>query len=58
MPPLDTIRHQVPAPISSPATVEDWQAALNNAKAQLEHQRIRYAYFWLGFFMTELVCSS
>ncbi|PAV21887.1 breast carcinoma amplified sequence 2 [Pyrrhoderma noxium] len=41
MPPLDTIRHQVPAPISSSATVEDWQAALNNAKAQLEHQRIR-----------------
>ncbi|THH11804.1 hypothetical protein EW145_g409 [Phellinidium pouzarii] len=41
MPPLDSLRYQLPAPPSSAATDEDWQAALNNAKAQLEHQRIR-----------------
>ncbi|KAL5534572.1 hypothetical protein ACEPAG_1035 [Sanghuangporus baumii] len=41
IPPLDTIRYQLPAPTKTPATDEDWQAALKNAKAQLEHQRIR-----------------
>ncbi|EJD04309.1 breast carcinoma amplified sequence 2 [Fomitiporia mediterranea MF3/22] len=41
IPPLDTIRYQLPAPTNIPATDEDWQAALKNAKAQLEHQRIR-----------------
>jgi len=41
IPPLDSIRYQLPGPTSSPATEEDWRAALNNAKAQLEHQRIR-----------------
>jgi len=38
--PLDNIRYQLPAP-SVPASDEEWQKALNNAKAQLEHQRIR-----------------
>lgn len=41
IPPLDTIRYQIPAP-SANATEEEWTAALNNAKAQLEHLRIRY----------------
>ncbi|KAH8120561.1 breast carcinoma amplified sequence 2 [Phellopilus nigrolimitatus] len=41
IPPLDNVRYQLPAPTSSPVTDEDWQAALKNAKAQLEHQRIR-----------------
>ncbi|KAL5518638.1 hypothetical protein ACEPAH_321 [Sanghuangporus vaninii] len=41
IPPLDTVRYQLPAPTKTPATDEDWQAALKNAKAQLEHQRIR-----------------
>jgi pre-mRNA-splicing factor SPF27 len=43
LPPLDTIRYQLPAPTSTPGTDEEWQAALKNAHAQLEHQRIRYA---------------
>lgn len=42
MPSLDTIRYQLPAPTSTPGTDEEWQAALKNAHAQLEHQRIRY----------------
>ncbi|KAL5535206.1 hypothetical protein ACEPAF_3300 [Sanghuangporus sanghuang] len=41
IPPLDTVRYQLPAPTKTPATDEDWQAALKNAKSQLEHQRIR-----------------
>ncbi|ESK98468.1 pre-mrna-splicing factor spf27-like [Moniliophthora roreri MCA 2997] len=41
LPPLDTIRYQLPAPTSTPATEEEWTAALDNARAQLEHQRIR-----------------
>ncbi|RDB29008.1 Pre-mRNA-splicing factor SPF27 [Hypsizygus marmoreus] len=40
-PSLDTLRYQLPAPTSTPATDEEWQAALKNARAQLEHQRIR-----------------
>jgi pre-mRNA-splicing factor SPF27 len=43
LPPLDTIRYQLPAPTSTPGTDEEWQTALKNAHAQLEHQRIRYA---------------
>lgn len=43
LPPLDTIRYQLPAPTSTPGTDEEWQAALKNAHAQLEHQRIRCA---------------
>ncbi|KAJ7783423.1 breast carcinoma amplified sequence 2 [Mycena maculata] len=39
-PPLDTVRYQLPAP-SAPGTDEEWQAALKNAHAQLEHQRMR-----------------
>ncbi|THH32324.1 hypothetical protein EUX98_g1851 [Antrodiella citrinella] len=40
-PPLDTLRYQLPGPTSSPGTQEEWTTALNNAKAQLEHQRLR-----------------
>jgi pre-mRNA-splicing factor SPF27 len=40
LPPLDSSRYQLPAPID--VTDEEWQKALDNAKAQLEHQRIRY----------------
>jgi pre-mRNA-splicing factor SPF27 len=39
---LDTIRHQLPAPTSIPGTDEEWQEALKNAHAQLEHQRVRF----------------
>ncbi|KAL9715777.1 hypothetical protein Ac2012v2_000219 [Leucoagaricus gongylophorus] len=41
-PPLDTLRYQLPAPASTPASDDDWKAALDNARAQLEHQRIRH----------------
>jgi len=41
MPPLDQIRYQLPAPTKTPASREDWEAALKNAKAQLEHQKLR-----------------
>ncbi|PFH49227.1 hypothetical protein AMATHDRAFT_179186 [Amanita thiersii Skay4041] len=41
LPLLDTIRYQLPAPTSTPATDEEWRASLNNARAQLEHQKIR-----------------
>ncbi|KAG6866819.1 hypothetical protein C0991_008755 [Blastosporella zonata] len=40
-PSLDTIRYQLPAPTSAPGTDEEWQAAVQNARAQLEHQKIR-----------------
>ncbi|KAJ3568975.1 hypothetical protein NP233_g5367 [Leucocoprinus birnbaumii] len=40
-PSLDSLRYQLPAPTSTPATDEDWKAALDNARSQLEHQRIR-----------------
>ena len=39
---MDTLRYKLPAP-SSPATDAEWKAALDNANAQLQHQRIRYA---------------
>ncbi|KAH7924005.1 breast carcinoma amplified sequence 2 [Leucogyrophana mollusca] len=42
LPPLDSLRYQLPAPTSTPATDEEWQEALKNAHAQLEHQRIRH----------------
>ena len=41
LPPLDTTRYQLPGPTESTATVEDWEASLRNANAQLEHQRLR-----------------
>ncbi|TCD70077.1 hypothetical protein EIP91_005059 [Steccherinum ochraceum] len=40
-PAMDTLRYQLPGPTSSPGTQEEWEAALKNAKAQLEHQRLR-----------------
>ncbi|KAJ6604317.1 breast carcinoma amplified sequence 2, partial [Mycena vulgaris] len=39
-PAIDTLRYQLPAP-SAPGTDEEWQAALKNAHAQLEHLRMR-----------------
>ncbi|KAF8922293.1 Pre-mRNA-splicing factor SPF27 [Mucidula mucida] len=39
-PSIDTQRYQLPAP-SLPGTDEEWQASLKNARAQLEHQRLR-----------------
>ena len=41
--PLDTTRYQLPAP-TKPENEEEWDAALKNARAQLEHQRLRYAH--------------
>ncbi|CAE6459955.1 unnamed protein product [Rhizoctonia solani] len=42
LPPLDTTRHQLPAPEDQAnATEEEWKKSLENAKAQLEHQRRR-----------------
>ncbi|KAI0076252.1 breast carcinoma amplified sequence 2 [Panus rudis PR-1116 ss-1] len=43
IPPLDTNRYQLPGPASSPGTEEEWRAALNNARSQLEHQRLRHS---------------
>ncbi|KAH7914496.1 breast carcinoma amplified sequence 2 [Hygrophoropsis aurantiaca] len=40
--PLDSLRYQLPAPTSTPGTDEQWQEAIKNAHAQLEHQRIRH----------------
>jgi len=42
LPPLDTVRYQLPAPTSSQGTDEEWREALRNAHAQLEHQRLRH----------------
>ena len=42
LPPLDTTRYQLPAP-TKPESEEEWAAALQNARAQLEHQRLRCA---------------
>ncbi|KAG1716347.1 hypothetical protein ID866_831 [Astraeus odoratus] len=39
---IDTVRYQLPGPASTPGTDEEWQAALRNAHAQLEHLRIRH----------------
>lgn len=41
IPPIDTTRYQLPGPMTTPASEEDWQAAVKNAHAQLEHQRLR-----------------
>lgn len=42
LPPLDTTRYQLPAPEDQAnASEEEWKKALQNAKAQLEHQRRR-----------------
>lgn len=43
LPPLDTTRYQLPGP-QNPSDEDEWKAALRNAHAQLEHQRLRYAY--------------
>ncbi|KAF7437084.1 hypothetical protein PC9H_003918 [Pleurotus ostreatus] len=40
-PQVDQIRYQLPGPTSVPGTDEEWQAAVRNAQAQLEHQRLR-----------------
>jgi len=40
-PRLDSLRYSLPAPSSTPGTDEEWRAALDNAHAQLQHQRIR-----------------
>lgn len=40
---IDTKRFLLLAP-GPDASEEDWKAALDNAHAQLEHQRIRYVY--------------
>ncbi|KAI0048011.1 breast carcinoma amplified sequence 2 [Auriscalpium vulgare] len=39
---IDTTRYSLPAPHAAPGTDEEWKAALDNAHAQLEHQRIRH----------------
>ena len=41
LPPLDTTRYQLPAPTKL-ENEEEWQKALDNARAQLEHQRLRW----------------
>ena len=41
MPQLDTVRYQLPGPPSVPGTDEEWGAALDNARVQLEHQKLR-----------------
>ena len=45
LPQLDTTRYQLPGPTAANASEEDWQAAVKNAHAQLEHQRLRYVDF-------------
>ena len=39
---LDTSRYQLATSSATPSSDEEWKAALDNAHAQLEHQRIRY----------------
>jgi len=39
---VDTTRYALPAPQDSNAPEEEWKGALDNAKAQLLHQRLRY----------------
>ncbi|TFK90232.1 breast carcinoma amplified sequence 2 [Polyporus arcularius HHB13444] len=41
LPPLDTTRYQLPAP-TTPESEEEWRKALDNARAQLEHQKTRH----------------
>lgn len=48
-PSLDSLRYTLPAPSSTPGTDEEWRTALDNAHAQLQHQRIRYANMYLAF---------
>lgn len=38
---LDTTRYKLPAPPNDSTSEADWRAALENAKAQLEHQKTR-----------------
>jgi len=57
-PSLDTLRYQLPAPASTPATDEEWQAALKNAQAQLEHQRIRHVPFSVVLHRTPFITSE
>ncbi|KAH9890947.1 breast carcinoma amplified sequence 2 [Cubamyces lactineus] len=40
LPPLDTARYQLPGPVK-PEDEEEWLEALKNARAQLEHQKLR-----------------
>jgi pre-mRNA-splicing factor SPF27 len=40
---LDSTRYQVPGPLSADASVEDWEKAVKNARAQMEHQGLRSA---------------
>jgi pre-mRNA-splicing factor SPF27 len=44
LPPIDTIRYQLPGPTTPEPTDDDWKKSLQNAHSQLEHQRLRYAY--------------
>ena len=40
---IDSTRFSLPPPPNpETATVEDWEVALRNARAQLEHQQLRY----------------
>ena len=39
---LDTSRYQLVTSSATQSSDEEWKAALDNAHAQLEHQRIRY----------------
>ncbi|KZT43939.1 breast carcinoma amplified sequence 2 [Sistotremastrum suecicum HHB10207 ss-3] len=41
IPPLDMHRYQLPVPSGPNATEEEWTSALQNARAQLEHQQLR-----------------
>lgn len=41
LPAIDTVRYQLPAPTSIPGSDEEWLKALQNARSQLEHQRVR-----------------
>jgi hypothetical protein len=38
---IDNLRYQLPTPTTDGASVDEWKAALQNAYAQLEHQRLR-----------------
>jgi hypothetical protein len=42
---LDSVRFQLPGPVTADPSDEDWRKALGNAHVQMEHQRIRYAAF-------------
>lgn len=51
-PPLDSLRHSLPAPTSTPGTDEEWKAALDNAHVQLQHQKIRYVVLMVAIYQT------